>query len=85
MTTGQAAKRLGISKASVIRRVDAGVIEAYRRPGVVTEDINGHPLRGYRRIFVDSVEAYARWLAEQARASESPGSDRGPTSPVRDS
>lgn len=85
MTTGQAAKRLGISLASLRRRVDAGVIEAYREAKVVSRDINGHPLRGHRRVFVDSVEAYERSVREQAAASGAAESDAGATSPGRDS
>ena len=69
MTTGQAAKRLGISKASVARRVDAGVLEGYRRPGVVAHDINGHALRGYRLVYVDSVEAYERFVHGEVEAA----------------
>lgn len=85
MTTGQAAKRLGISKASVARRVDAGVLEGFRRPGVVAKDINGHALRGYRFVYVDSIEAYAKWLADEAAQSEATEFGPGPTSSVRDS
>ena len=73
MTTGQAAKRLGISKASVARRVDAGVLEGFRRPGVVAKDINGHALRGYRFVYVDSIEAYERFVrgeVESGRPAE---------------
>lgn len=65
MTTGQAAARLKISLASLRRRVDAGVIEAYREAKVVDTDIRGFKLRGHRRVFVDSVEAYERALIEQ--------------------
>jgi hypothetical protein len=85
MTTGQAAKRLGISLASLRRRVDAGVIEAYREAKVVDTDIRGFKLRGHRRIFVDSVEAYERWVREQAASSSAAEYGPGSSSSVRHS
>jgi excisionase family DNA binding protein len=33
LTTGQAAMRLGVSRSTVVRHIDAGHINAYRLPG----------------------------------------------------
>jgi excisionase family DNA binding protein len=33
LTTGQAAKLLGVSRSTVMRHIDAGSIEGYRLPG----------------------------------------------------
>jgi hypothetical protein len=60
MTTEQAAKILDTSRATVIRLCEAGAIEhRWTSPGTGREDRNGHPLRGHRRLYADSVRAYA--------------------------
>jgi hypothetical protein len=69
MTTMQVAKRLKISPASVRRRVDSGELQGtWSLNGAVHLDVNGNQLRGHRRIFVDSVEAYER-RAQEAEAA----------------
>lgn len=66
MTTAQVAKRLGISIASVRRRVDDGSLEGFfTAPEAGLADRRGHRLRGHRRVFVDSVEAYEAELRQQ--------------------
>jgi DNA-binding Lrp family transcriptional regulator len=68
MTTQQVADRLGISVASVRRRVDDGTLEGFfTAPGAGLEDSRGRKLRGHRRVFVDSVVAYEQWQRDGAR------------------
>lgn len=67
MTTAEVAKRLGISIASVRRRVDDGSLEGFfTAPDAGFADRRGHKLRGHRRVYVDSVEAYEAAVRQQA-------------------
>jgi hypothetical protein len=71
MTTGQAAKRLGMTTAMVRRRLQSGALEGYfTDPDSGRTDTNGNPMRGHRRVFVDSVEAYEVKLRGEANPPE---------------
>jgi len=64
MTTGQAAKTLGVSLREIRALCSLGELEfAWTRAHRVTEDVRGRVLRGHRRVYVDSVQAYAYRIA----------------------
>ncbi len=63
MTTGDAAKVIGVSRTKVIRLCNEGVLDfAWTNPDAPTTDVNGNVLRGHRRPYVDSVMEYAAKL-----------------------
>lgn len=80
LSTGEAAARIqaalglrSFSRQTLRRLIDEGEISAqWTRPDGATTDVNGHRLRGHRRIDPRSVDAYvARKLAER-EAEQSP-------------
>lgn len=74
MTTAQVANRLGISVASVRRRVDSGALAAtWTFAGEARRDVNGNKLRGHRRVFTDSVVAYEKRMREAAESAREDG------------
>lgn len=71
LTTGQAAKMLGISLPQVRRLCEAGDIEyAWTSPGGVPlgTAIRGRELRGHRRLYRDSVEACREQMRGEAKS-----------------
>lgn len=81
LTTGQAAERLGLSLKEVRTLCEAGELRFFwSRAHRVSHDRNGYELRGHRKIFANSVAAYAGKLAFPYAASPrtTSGRDRMP-------
>lgn len=58
MTTGEAAKVLGVSVATVRRMCDGDQLRYWQTdPAGTREDVRGHTLRGHRRVVTASVFA----------------------------
>ncbi len=57
ITTGEAAKILGLSVAAARRLCDSGRLEFWQtEPDGEREDTRGRKLRGHRRVYRDSAE-----------------------------